>query len=119
MIRTSFGPLDLAIELHRVSSVLAYQEAQGMPLIDPAPELGLRPLGGGHVAYVEPEHGPPLGVLIGQVCAFAAWTPANLLELPGWLGAFLPDILVPACGRDEQGDVVWLLDLSKVTQLNG
>ncbi|MFW5966915.1 MAG: hypothetical protein ACOCV2_05320, partial [Persicimonas sp.] len=119
VIRTRFGPIDLAIELHRVSSVLDYQEAQGMPLIDPAPKLGMRPLGGGHVGYIEPERGAPVGVLIGEVQAFSSWTPANLVRLPDWLAGFLPDVLEPVCGRDEISQLVWLLDLAKVLQHNG
>ena len=45
MIRTRFGPLELAIELHEVSSVLDYGEGQGLQLIDPGPRLGLSSAG--------------------------------------------------------------------------
>ena len=119
VIRTRFGPLELAVELHEVNSVLDYGEGQGLTLVDPAPELGLRPIGAGHVGYVEPDFGPPLGVCIGTVRGFEKWTPANILPLPDWLAAYLPDVLKKACGNDEQGDIVWLLDLKKVTQQNG
>jgi chemotaxis signal transduction protein len=119
VIRTRFGPLELAVELHQVSSVLDYGEGQGLPLVDPAPRLGLRPLGGGHVAYMEPEAGPPVGVLIGEVLGFEKWTPANIISLPGWIASYLPDVLEAACGSDERGDIVWLMDLRRVTQHNG
>ncbi|QDG51000.1 hypothetical protein FIV42_09705 [Persicimonas caeni] len=116
VIRTRFGPLELAIELHEVSSVLDYGEGQGITLIDPAPRLGLRPLGGGHVGYVEPEFGPPLGIKIGEVHGFEKWTPANILSLPDWIANYLPDVLKGACGSDEKGEIVWLLDLRKLTE---
>lgn len=115
IIRTRFGPLELAIELHEVSSVLDYGEGQGITLIDPAPRLGLRPLGGGHVGYVEPEFGPPVGIKIGEVHGFEKWTPANILSLPDWIASYLPDVLKGACGNDERGEIVWMLDLRKLT----
>lgn len=116
VIRTRFGPIELAIELHEVSSVLDYGEGQGIQLIDPAPKLGLRPLGGGHVGYVEARFGPPVGVLIGEVRGFEKWTPTNILSLPDWIANYLPDVLKGACGSDEQGDIVWLLDIKKLTE---
>lgn len=116
IIRTRFGPLELAVNLHEVSSVLDYREGQGLQLIDPAPQLGLRPLGGGHVGYIEPDFGPPVGVLIGEVLGFEKWTPANILLLPDWVAGYLPDVLKGACGHDERADVVWLLDLKKVVR---
>jgi hypothetical protein len=119
VIRTQFGPLELAIELHAVSSVLDYGEGQGLRLIDPAPELGLRPISGGHVGFVEPAFGPPVGVKIGRVRGFEKWRPSNILSLPDWIAHFLPDVLAEACGTDEQGEIVWLLDLRKLTEQNG
>lgn len=119
VIRTRFGPLELAIELKQVSSVLDYTEGQGLQLVDPAPQLGLRPLGGGHVGFVEPDFGPPVGVKIGEVRGFEKWTPANILTLPDWIAHYLPDVLEGACGNDENGEVVWLLNLRKLTGQNG
>jgi chemotaxis signal transduction protein len=116
VIRTRFGPLELAVELHQVSSVLDYNEGHSLKLIDPAPRLGLRPLGDGHVGFVEPEFGPPIGIKIGEVRGFEKWTPANILSLPDWIANYLPDVLKGACGNDENGEIVWLLDLRKLTE---
>lgn len=119
VIRTQFGPLELAIELKQVSSVLDYREGQGLRLIDPAPKLGLRPMVGGHVGFVEPRFGPPVGIKIGTVRGFEKWTPANILTLPEWIAKYLPGVLLGACGNDQNGDIVWLLDLRKLTGHNG
>jgi chemotaxis signal transduction protein len=116
VIRTRFGPIELAVELHLVSSVLDYGEGHSLQLIDPAPRLGLRPLGGGHVGFVEPDIGPPIGIKIGEVRGFEKWTPANILSLPDWIANYLPDVLKRACGNDENGEIVWLLDLKKLTE---
>ncbi len=115
VIRTRFGPLELAIELKQVSSVLDYGEGQGLRLIDPAPKLGLRPMVGGHVGFVEPQFGPPVGIKIGEVRGFQIWTPSNILALPDWIANYLPDVLFGACGTDQNAEIVWLLDLRKLT----
>ena len=119
VIRTRFGPMELAIELHEVSSVLDYQEAQGLELIDPAQLLGLRPISEGHVGFIEPAFGPPVGVLLGVVRGFEKWTPQNIRNLPSWIADFLPEVLERACGHDEMGDIVWLLDIVKLTEKYG
>lgn len=119
VIRTSFGPLELAIELHEVSSVLNSEEAKGLELLDPAQQLGLRPIGRGHVGFVEPEFGPPVGVRLGDVRGFEKWSPRNILALPDWIADFLPDVLKRACGHDEYGEIVWLLDIVKLTEKYG
>ena len=119
VIRTQFGPMELAVELHEVSSVLDYREAQGLELIDPAQLLGLRPISQGHVGFIEPTFGPPVGVLLGVVRGFEKWTPHNILGLPTWMADFLPEVLKRACGHDEQGDIVWLLDIVKLTEKYG
>ena len=119
VIRTEFGPLELAVELHEVSSVLNSEEAKGLELLDPAQQLGLRPIGRGHVAFVEPAFGPPVGVRLGNVRGFEKWTPRNILTLPEWIANFLPDVLKRACGHDENGEIVWLLDIVKLTEQYG
>jgi chemotaxis signal transduction protein len=116
VIRTRFGPLKLALELQQVSSVLDYREGHGLQLIDPAPMLGLRPLGSGHVGFVVAEVGPPVGVIIGEVCGFEKWSASRILPLPKWLENFLPGVLKAACGIGDDGEIVWLLDLRKLTQ---
>lgn len=116
VIRSSFGPLELALELHQVSSVLDYREGHGLYLVDPAPQLGLRPLGSGHVGFVVTEAGPPVGVMIGEVSGFETWDAGRIQELPAWLRDFLPAVLKPACGIDDQGQIVWMLDLAAVLE---
>ncbi|AWV91181.1 hypothetical protein [Bradymonas sediminis] len=116
VVRTRFGPLQLALELKQISSVLDYREGHGLQLVDPAPRLGLRPLGGGHVGFVVAEIGPPVGVIIGEVQGFETWTASRIMALPKWLRNYLPDVLKPACGVDENGDIVWMLDLLSLTR---
>lgn len=116
VIRTCFGPLELALELQQVSSVLDYREGHGLQLIDPAPLLGLRPLGSGHVGFVVAEVGPPVGVMIGEVRGFETWTASRIMRLPKWLENYLPAVLKPACGIDDDGEIVWLLDLRGLTR---
>ena len=114
VIRTRFGPLELAMELHQVSSVLDYSDGHGLYLVDPAPLLGLRPLGKGHVGFVVSAHGPPVGVLIGEVSGFETWDAQRILKLPEWLKNYLPPVLKEACAVDDRGQLVWLLDLPSV-----
>lgn len=116
VIRTRFGPLELALDLQQISTVLDYREGHGLQLIDPAPHLGLRPLGGGHVGFVVAEVGPPVGVIIGEVQGFETWTASRIMSLPKWLKNYLPAVLKPACGIDENGDVIWMLDLLRLTR---
>lgn len=116
VIRTRFGPLELAVELHQVSSLLDYRDGHGLQLVDPAPLLGLRPLGQGHVGFVVAEAGPPVGVILGEVRGFEKWSAARIMMLPRWLQNYLPEVLWPACALDDGGALVWLLDLAKLTR---
>lgn len=113
VVRSRLGELELACELQLVSSVLDFDEAQGIRLVDPAPQLGQRPCHDGHVAYVQPEAGAPVGICLGEVRGFEAWTSSDVRRLPRWLTAFLPATLRPGCGVDGD-DIVWLLDLRRL-----
>lgn len=117
------GPHRMAVELHRVSSVLAPDDARGMEQIDLRPYLlppdrrsiSLAPPSSDALVGLVHTAGPPVVVLLGEVLGAHALTAAELLSIPSWLTALLPDVLEPGCAYIDD-NVVWLVDLDTLTQ---
>ena len=112
MVRSTLGAgrLELACELRRFSGLMAYEEAEAIRLIDPAPRLGLPRTQGGRVGLLELA-GPPRGVCLGALRSFETWDASRVMVLPDWLGGWLPPGLKRGVGLGEAGQVVWMLDL--------
>ncbi|MBA2663086.1 MAG: hypothetical protein H0U74_12390 [Bradymonadaceae bacterium] len=116
VLRFRLRPFELVVELAAISSVLDFEEAQGMILLDPAPYLGLLPSRAGHIGLLEARGGPPIGLCLGEVWGAESWSGERLLELPSWLKGTLPVILRKACGYDNLKRIVWMLDLDRLRQ---
>ena len=102
--------VEMACELRRFSSLLTFEEAQAIQLIDPAPRLGLSRTRSGSVGLLD-LGGPPRGVCLGALRGLETWGPQQVLRLPDWLRTWLPPALKGGCGLGPDGEVVWLLEL--------
>ncbi len=116
VLRFRMRPFELVVELSEISSVLSFEEAEGLRVYDPAPFLGLAPTRGGHVGLVEGYGGPPVGVCLGEVWGSEMWSARGLLVLPDWLHGHVPRILRKGCGYDNLRQLVWLLDLKELVR---
>lgn len=113
----------IALELNAISSVLAFEEAQPMRQLDPAPyllgtadepNLLVPPNDDDRMALLDLP-GPPTAVRIGQVLGAQQWTADDLIALPRWITQMLPEVFEPACAWMDQ-KVVWLLNLDTLNQ---
>lgn len=108
----------LAVELQRISSVLAAGDAEGMRQLDPRPHLlaagndpsGISPLGEDHRLGLLDGVTPPTAVVLGEIVGASSWRADDLLAVPEWIAAMMPPVFLPACAHRDQ-KVVWLLDL--------
>lgn len=122
------GAHRLAVELHKISSVLTGGEAQSMERLDPrrfldhhtettleddghsTDDLSLR-------AGLLNQDGPPTALILGEVLAATALNAHDLIELPLWLKAHLPSIIYPRCLWTGQ-NIVWLLNLDTLKRVS-
>ena len=113
----------IALELKAISSVLAFEEAQPMRQLDPAPYLisagdnpnHLPPPGDEDRMALLDLPGPPTAVRIGEIVGAHEWTANDLIALPCWVDQMLPEVFEPACAWMDQ-KVVWLLNLDTLIQ---
>ena len=117
-----FGPHLVAVELKWISTVLTLGDSSGMERLDPRPYL----FSGAEGRWLEDREeirvgllrmeGPPAVVVLGEVVGTGWVGRKDLLRLPGWLTAGMPEILYGACALWEE-KIVWLLDVGKLREV--
>lgn len=110
------GPHLVALELQKISSVLAVQESEGMERLDPRPYLysaaqadELRDKPEDRVGLLLLD-GPPMVLFLGEILGTLSLSNRAILPLPKWMARGIPEILHPGITLWEE-EVVWLLNL--------
>ena len=116
VVRAQMGQVQIAVELLKLQSVLTAAEASGVRLVDVSAQLGARRPKLTHVGLIARTSGPPTGLYLGTVLGFTTLTRERIHRLPEWTHALIPNFLYPACTRDEDGNAVWLIDVSKIEE---
>lgn len=116
VVRAQMGQVQIAVELLKLQSVLTTAEASGVRLVDVSDQLGARRARLSHVGLISRASGPPIGLYLGTVLGFTTLTRERVHPLPGWTHGLIPPFLYPACARDDDGDAIWLIDVSKIEE---
>ncbi len=114
VVRAQMGQVQIAVELLKLQSVLTTAEASGVRLVDLSTQLGARRPKLTHIGLIARVSGPPIGLYLGTVLGFTTLTREHVHPLPEWTHALIPTFLYPACTRDEDGNAVWLIDVTKI-----
>lgn len=104
-----------AIEVEKISSLVAPDEVNGAELVDPAELMGLTRWRTSQIGFLGSGR---VGIVLGEDAArIESWTITQVAALPNWLRKNLPTFLKSACGLDGDGHLVWILDTQKMVEV--
>jgi len=103
-----------AVEVEGITSLVAPDEAEGAELVDLAEVLELTRWRTSQIAFVADGR---VGILLGEDAArIERWDITRIAALPRWICASMPVFFKPACGLDRDGNLVWILDTTRLVE---
>lgn len=115
VLRARVGHTHLAMELSNLVSLLNPDQVEDLEIVVVSAALGERYEAPGAVAILESE-GTSIALGLDEIAGYEHWDATRVAKLPGWLAAFLPSILKPACGMGDDGQLVWIVHPAALAQ---
>jgi hypothetical protein len=108
MLRARVGDTHVAMELAHVVSLLDPSQTEDLEVILVSAALGEPYQAPTAVALLDSD-GHSIALGLDAIAGYEHWDRSRLARLPKWLARHLPDILKPACGMGDDGNVVWII----------
>lgn len=108
ILRARVGQTHLALELGSLVSLLEPDQVEGIEIVGVAGVLG-QPYAAPRAVALLNYRNASIALGLDEIAGYEQWDATRVAPLPRWLAQHLPDILKPACGLGDDGEIVWIL----------